>query len=85
MEERLSRLETIVEYHEKMISEMQDHIKTINDEIGATKAEIASLRSDLQNLKEDMEKSTTRRMWIATTIVAIASIIANILVALLKP
>ena len=85
MEERISRLETIVEFHEKSISELKEHIKTINDEIGATKAEIASLRSDLQNLKEDMEKSAARRMWIATTIVAIASIIANILIALLKP
>ena len=85
MEERLSRLETIVEYHEKMISEMQSHIKTINDEIGATKAEIASLRSDLQNLKEDMEKSATRRMWTIAMIVATISTIANILVALLKP
>jgi len=85
MEERLSRLETIVEYHEKMISEMQGHIKTINDEIGATKTEIASLRTDLQNLKEDMEKSAARRMWVATTIVALASVVANILVALLGP
>jgi len=85
MEERISRLETIVEYHEKMISEMQGHIRTINDEMGSIKSEIASLRTDLQNLKEDMEKSAAKRMWIATTIVAIASVIANILVALLKP
>jgi len=85
MEERLSRLETIVEYHEKMISEMQGHIRTINDEMGSIKSEIASLRTDLQNLKDDMEKSATRRMWIATTIVAITSIIANVLIALLKP
>ncbi|RLG75146.1 MAG: hypothetical protein DRO12_05900 [Thermoprotei archaeon] len=85
MEERLSRLETIVEYHEKMISEMQDHIKTTNDEMGSIKTEIVSLRTDLQNLKDDMEKSAARRTWIATTIVAIASIIANILIALLRP
>jgi len=79
MEERLSRLETIVEYHEKMISEMQGHIKTINDEMGEVRSKLSGLEARIEGLEGSIKESNRRYM----TYIALIFTLINIALSLL--
>jgi len=89
VEERLSRLEAIVQYHEKMLSELRDHIGRINDELGVLKvkveAELATLKTEIKNMKEEFDRSTSRKMWLVGIMISIISIVANIILRFVHP
>ena len=85
MEERLSRLEVLVEYHEKMISSLQSHVEVMNHELGKVKEELASIRTSIDNMKKDIAKSNRWAYILLGIFLTAANVITNIIIAALHP
>jgi len=83
LDERLARLEAIVEAHERQLDELRDHMKHINEELSDVRAALAGLTQSLNDLKEGISKEQKRSMWkvglIAGGVVTVAAALFQVL------
>ena len=85
MEERLTRVETIVEYHEKLIADLQDHVRVMNHELGEVNNKISSLSQAVEDMKREITNKNKTYLTILGFLVTVVNIVVNLVLAYVHP
>lgn len=83
-EDRLTRIETIVEYHEKMIIQLQDTTKHLNHELGELRTSISRIEQKLNDTVKEVRELNRRYLYYIALIFTAINIVISTTLALIK-
>lgn len=77
--ERIIRLETIINQHEKRIEKIEETIDNLNNHITDLREKMASVITRMDEMEKNIERNTRRSMWFIGILITIINIILNII------
>ena len=90
-EDRIAKIETIVNMHTEEIKDLRASVKQLSNHISEIKTDTSSLntkvddmdksfKESVKNLKEDIRKSNNQNLWIIGTTLVVVNIVISLVI-----
>lgn len=63
MDERVAKLEALVEVHERALAELRNHLSTVDSRLSGLEAAMARLEERIAQFANDVKEMNRRSMW----------------------